>query len=427
MTGIKNILKGDFVKSVAVLMTGTVLAQVISYALWPIIADYYNQSQMADFNLYMRVISFIGALATARFEMSLPLPKSDSHSFLLFRLSLKIAMITLLISGIAGLVYFWVVSGTFNYFLFGLLSLLSAFFVVFINLGTNWSIRKGQFSRISYSRITNSVVSNSLRLGFGLLHWGSFGIIFASLLGYFTSSLGFVKDFLSNNILYKHLKSKRKTFALATEYREFPLVSLPHVLIDLGRDLLVAFMIIYFFGKDVFGSYGFSLMMLSVPIAIIGQAISQVFFKQCSEIVNRGEAVEPLLIQTMKTLIALSIVPFAILFFWGEPIFTFVFDAEWTLAGRLSEIMAVYMFFNFVISPISNLPIILNRQRAYLILGIVNTSIQLFFLGLLPFWVDRSLENFESILWGMSIAQSVLLIYTSFLFIKFARNGRKMV
>ncbi|MDC1403686.1 hypothetical protein N8328_04705, partial [Crocinitomicaceae bacterium] len=143
--------------------------------------------------------------------------------------------------------------------------------------------------------------------------------------------------------------------------------------------------------------------------------------------VNRGEAVEPLLIQTMKTLIALSIVPFAILFFWGEPIFTFVFDAEWTLAGRLSEIMAVYMFFNFVISPISNLPIILNRQRAYLILGIVNTSIQLFFLGLLPFWVDRSLENFESILWGMSIAQSVLLIYTSFLFIKFARNGRKMV
>ena len=94
MTGIKNILKGDFVKSVAVLMTGTVLAQVISYALWPIIADYYNQSQMADFNLYMRVISFIGALATARFEMSLPLPKSDSHSFLLFRLSLKIAMIT---------------------------------------------------------------------------------------------------------------------------------------------------------------------------------------------------------------------------------------------------------------------------------------------------------------------------------------------
>ncbi|MDB0063083.1 hypothetical protein N9F27_03195, partial [Crocinitomicaceae bacterium] len=275
MTGIRNILKGDFVKSVAVLMTGTVLAQVISYALWPIIADYYNQSQMADFNLYMRVISFIGALATARFEMSLPLPKSDSHSFLLFRLSLKIAMITLLISGIAGLVYFWVVSGTFNYFLFGLLSLLSAFFVVFINLGTNWAIRMGEFSRISYSRITNSVVSNSLRLGFGLLHWGSFGIIFASLLGYFASSLGFVKDFLSNNILYKHLKSKRKTFALATEYREFPLVSLPHVLIDLGRDLLVAFMIIYFFGKDVFGSYGFSLMMLSVPIAIIGQAISQ--------------------------------------------------------------------------------------------------------------------------------------------------------
>ena len=38
----------------------------------------------------------------------------------------------------------------------------------------------------------------------------------------------------------------------------------------------------------------------------------------------------------------------------------------------------------------------------------------------------KNLENFENLLWFMSIAQACLLGYTCFLFIKFAKDGKKV-
>lgn len=425
MSQIGYFLKGDFVKSVTVLMTGTLIAQFVSYGVSPIISRMYNQAEMADLNLFMRAVGFISALATARFELSLPLPKQDSHSYLLFRLSLKIALITLLACTFLGVLYVLINSTSFDYFFFGLLILVSSFFVVFINLGTNWSIRKGNFKSIAFSRISNSIVSNGLRIGFGLFQWGSIGLILATFIGHVVSSLGFIKNYFQSRTIFKNYASKKKTVALITEYREFPLVSLPHVLVDLGRDLIVAFLVIYFFGKEIFGSYSYALIMLSVPIAIIGQAIGQVFFKKCSDVINEGKDVLPLIFKTMKLLLVISFFPFTILFFFGEPIFGFVFGEEWRVAGYYSEILAIYMFFNFLVSPISNLPIILKRQKAYFFIGLVNTFSQLIAFGVLPLFILRSEGNFVNLLWMLTLAQSMVMIYTCIIFIRYARLGKK--
>ena len=86
-------------------MTGTVLSQIISYSISPILTRIYSTEEMGDLGIYMRVVGFISALATARYEMSLPLPKNDSHSFLLLRLSIRIAMFTMLFCTVIGLIF----------------------------------------------------------------------------------------------------------------------------------------------------------------------------------------------------------------------------------------------------------------------------------------------------------------------------------
>lgn len=406
-------------------MTGTIIAQAVGFAVSPIISRLYNQVEMSDLNLYMRAVSFISALATARFELSLPLPKNDSHSHLLYRLALKIALITLLASLIVGSIYALFVSDLFTFMILGTMVLVSSFFVVFINLGTNWSIRKGFFTKISYSRITNSLTSNGLRIAFGVWNWGSTGLVLGTMLGYMFSSFGFIREFLTNNSFFSKYKSKKKTIALATEYKEFPLIGLPHVLVDLGRDLLIAFLIITYFGKASFGSFGYSLMMLNVPIMIVGQAIGQVFFKKCTDLVNTNGDIFALLVKMIKFLLALSIVPFSILFFYGEPIFSFVFGNEWSQAGYYSEILSVFMFFNFLVSPLSNLPLILNRQKAYFFIGLFNTMMQLTILGLVPLFISHTNENFIYLLWIYSLCQSAVMVYTGIIFLKYAKLGKK--
>ena len=84
---ISSIVKGDFFKSFTVLMSGTLIAQIIGYAIAPILTRLYTTEEMGELGFYMRLTGFIAAIATLRYEAALPLPKKDEHSFLLYRLA----------------------------------------------------------------------------------------------------------------------------------------------------------------------------------------------------------------------------------------------------------------------------------------------------------------------------------------------------
>lgn len=420
-----KIAKSDFTRSVFILMTGTVFAQAISYLISPILTRIYSTEEMGDLGVYMRATGFIAAMATARYELSLPLPKNDSHSFLLYRLSLRIAVYILIACTAIGTVYLFTKPFDLNELYFVLITLVSSVFIVMINLGTNWSIRKKQFKKISNSRISNSFISNGLRWLFGVLGMGSIGLLLASLLGYVVSSLSFIKELFHLNKDYKGSVSKPKTYVLSKEYKQFPIVSLPHALIDLGRDLLIAALIIAFFSKDVFGSFNHSYTILKLPLVVIGASIGQVFFNRCSEMINDGKPIANLLSRTVWLLFAASIVPFTLIFFFGEPLFSFVFSAKWAESGYYSEIMAVWLMINFLTSPVSSIPMILHRQKEFFILGLISTIIQLVGFGLFPLIIGTSKESFVTILWFVSITQAIFLLFVVFITLYYAKKGVK--
>ena len=91
----KKLTGNDFLKSLAVLMTGTLVAQIIGYLLAPIITRLYTPAEMGEFGMFQRVTVLLATIATARYEYALPLPKKDKHAFILFRFALKISLITI--------------------------------------------------------------------------------------------------------------------------------------------------------------------------------------------------------------------------------------------------------------------------------------------------------------------------------------------
>ncbi len=408
-------------------MTGTIVAQVISYLITPILTRIYSTEEMGELGMYMRIVGFISVLATARYEMSLPLPKSDSHSFLLYRVSFRIALYTLLGSAGLGLIYLIVQQFELNDVLFVLITLLSAFFLVFINIGTNWSIRKKNFSKIANTRITASLTTNGLRWLFGVFHMGSIGLILASLMGYLFSSVSFLREF--GDLLKSHSrnKSKQKTYVLLKEYKQFPTVSLPHSVVDLASDLVIATFIVTYFSKDIFGSYSHSFAILKLPLVVVGASISQVFFGKCSQMVNEGKPIIGLLRKTLLTLLLLSIIPFSIIFFYGEEMFAFVFGEKWASSGHLSEIMTIWLMTNFLISPVSSIPMIINRQKEFFFFGITSACIQLFSFGVLPLIWGTSYDSFISILWFVSIVQASFFVFVAFATLHYAKMGVKTI
>jgi O-antigen/teichoic acid export membrane protein len=423
---VRKYLKSEFIQSVMVLMTGTVLAQLVSYLISPLLTRIYTPDEMGELNVYLRAVSFIAALATARFEIALPLPKTDAHSYLLYRLSTRIAAFTLL--GISLVLLAYTAFNGFNWdevFFFAVV-VVSSGFLVMINLGTNWSIRKKLFKKISTSRIVNSFTANGLRWGFGVWGFGAKGLLVASLIGSVLSSLVFIKDWANIRKKFDFFKSPAKTKVLLTTYREFPIINLPHVMVDLGKDLLIATLIIAYFGKGVFGLFSHSYAILQLPVAFIGLSISQVFMNRCAELVNQGESTLGLTKKTVSGLFLFSVLPFSLIFFFGEPLFELVFGATWGRAGYYSQIMTSWLMINFLTSAISTLPSILNRQREFFVLGMISGSIQLLCFGVLPLFFERNEETFVLVLKTVSISQTIFLLLLMWRMIQHARMGPKI-
>ena len=75
---------------------------------------------------------------------------------------------------------------------------------------------------------------------------------------------------------------------------------------------------------------------------------------------------------------------------------------------------------NFVLSPVSALPLLLNKQRYALIMGIVSSLIQV-----LPFWIfpllyGKTESVFILTLQSVSYVQAIWLIFTLYLYYRFA-------
>ncbi|MFN4951306.1 MAG: lipopolysaccharide biosynthesis protein [Flavobacteriales bacterium] len=417
---IRQFTKSDVFKSFTVLFSGTLMAQVIGYAIAPILTRLYSNAEMGEMLYYMRLIAFISSIATLRYEAALPLPKRDEHSYLMYRF-VYLFSFWLLVFIACFLLVFSLVFDLLNFQpWFILCVILGTAAMIVINVGTSWAVRTGTYGIISRQKITNSLVSNAFKWGFFFFNWNSFGLILATLLGFVISALEFIWDFRKTHHRFRTLFSSRKTRVVLKEHREFPLLNLPHVFIDNGRDMLLATLILAYFGEAVYGSYGHAYQMLRIPLMLVGVSVGQLFYNRSSEAMHKIKELTPILTKTIGVLTLISIVPFTILFFYGTEIFGFVFGTTWGIAGTYAETMAFWLMVNFVLSPISALPLLLNKQRYALIMGVVSSLIQV-----IPFWVfpllyGKSSDVFLLTLQTVSYVQAIWLIFTLYLYYRFA-------
>jgi O-antigen/teichoic acid export membrane protein len=417
---LQKLRQSEFLKSVLVLMTASVVSLAINVLISPILTRIYSAEQIGDVNLYTRIVAFISTIATVRYELSLPIAKQQLHAFHLYRLTYRIALVILTGIGIVGLLYALIKPVDTYSMWFMLLVIIGAYLSVWINIGINWSIRTKGFKRISQQRIIASVVSNGLKWFFGMIGWKTYGLLVSLSLGYLASSVLFMLDFVQQKRTYRSFKATKRMRVLSKEYRQFPIMSLPHVMIDLGVDLAMASLIIGFYSKADFGLFSHAYGLLKMPIGIVGQSIGQVFTNRFSELIHSKQKVVPLFLKTTRTLFLLSIVPFTVLFFFGEPIFAFVFGKEWATSGAYASIMIPWLMLNFLLSPISSLPMILGRQKEALIIGIISGAGQLLIFGALPELSAYFRLSFEHVLWVASGFQSVLLIAVFYVYYRFA-------
>jgi O-antigen/teichoic acid export membrane protein len=278
-----------------------------------------------------------------------------------------------------------------------------------------------KFRYITFARVTNSLIGNSTKVLFGVMQVGYLGLIAGTVIGLVTANIWFIRDFFKTNRTFQVPYRSVRNWILAKEYKEFPTINLPHAIMDLSRDLLMAVLILELFSKEDFGLYDHSYRMLRLPLVFVGVAIGQVFFQRCAEMYNQGQEITHLIKKAIRTLTLLSIVPFGFIFFFGEELFGFVFGQDWRGSGTYSEILVPMFMINFISSPISSLPLVLRKQKEFFKLAILGSVMMILAIVLPKYLLDADIEL---TLWILSISHSIYLIYVIYRIFNFVKESR---
>jgi len=107
-----------------------------------------------------------------------------------------------------------------------------------------------------------------------------------------------------------------------------------------------------------------------MPAALIGNSVRQVYYQKASEIYNDNRSVLGLFLKTTKMLALIAVIPFLIVIFWGEPIFTFVFGSQCDATGKYASILSFWLFFGFLNPPSVMTIYLLEINKVHLIMQI---------------------------------------------------------
>lgn len=402
--------KGSFSAHVLTLMTGTTIAQAIPIAISPILTRIYSPSDFGVLALFSSLVSIVAIIATGRYELAIMLPEDDSDAVNLLALSVLISFAVSFISLLVVFVFNTQIASLLgnpaisDWLYWVPVSILLTGIYQALNY---WSSRKKHFERLAISRISQSASAATANLSFGYFGLGVSGLIGGSLIGQSCSTgvLGWQvwRDEKNRAVSI----SKNSMMRNAKRYQKFPLINSLHAFSDSVQTSGIVFVISAFFGSSILGFYSFTLRVLRMPLSLIGSSVSQVFFQKATQTYNGGGELHLLLNKTMIKLAMIAIPIFVIIIFFAPDMFLLFFGKAWREAGVYAQILSPWIFLNFIVSPISQIPIILDKQKKGLAIGMVY-NLSIFVPLLLTSYLNKSILIG---LCSISMCASFVLIY----------------
>jgi O-antigen/teichoic acid export membrane protein len=150
---------------------------------------------------------------------------------------------------------------------------------------------------------------------------------------------------------------------LAVRFRKFPLYLAPADLINATGRNLPTMLLGILYGAPAAGALFLAERVIGLPLAVVGQAVSQVLFAESGELARRDPRELRRLVLTLAGNLALAaLIPAALLFGLGETCFVFVFGEGWRTSGALASALALLFVARFVVSPLGVTLTVLERQ-----------------------------------------------------------------
>ena len=340
-----HLRNNQFLRHIALLGSGTAVAQLANILATPILAVLYEPASFGMMVIYMGIVVVIGTMASLTYESAIILPRSEGEALSLLQLCLVLTLSTAFLVLLA-LTFFYLIFdkiGFLSHWSLVVLIPLGIFSLGSLNAGSQWSIRHDLFKAVSLASIIRSASALVVQLLIGVFSATSIGLVLGRIIGQCAASayVLFSGRLSAGNLVPNSFGSLRDAASL---HFRFPLFKAPQSIIVLLSDQMPAFALATSFGPASAGLYWMADRILTLPSTVISEATAKTFYSECVKRRQKQVSIKPLFLSTTACLSLAACVPAIFIFIYAPALFGLLGD-EWGLSGNYARWLIVWAFF----------------------------------------------------------------------------------
>lgn len=388
---INRFLQSRIVRNTSVLLSGNMLAQIITLAAYPIISRIYGPEELGTLNLFISIFAIFVLLANAEYQNVLVFHKAEKD------LPSAIAVCLSCVALVSTIVLITVPFSAEISSLFGSTDLADWYFLmpIYVAATAIWNIcdslviRKKLFKYISIYLILLAVYNAGLKILLGNLGWSTAGLIISAVSGSVVILILVLLFAQQHDKIFSSLGSRptwSSTLAIAREYIKFPKFSLSRKTLNLLSKSLPIFLLSAHFGMTEVGLYSMGLLLAHTPINVACGSLYKIMFRFVSEKVWKEEKILPVIKKYIATVLMVGVPSFALLFFILPDLTSIILGENWRLSGEYIRLMLPWLLAFAVFNVLDFLPQLFKKQEGLfyfevitLILKISALSIGIYF------------------------------------------------
>jgi len=367
---------GPHGKRAITLITGASTTQLITLAIAPILTRLYSPSDYGILAIFGAIAAILTAVAAGRYTVAIMLPANDHDAVQVTGLALFLAAFVSVFLFLLVPFAIWLLDGvSMIHSLGGWLYLVPvAVFLgsTFESLGY-FSLRKDKVGQLAGARVLKSAISGGTQVSLGFIGTGVSGLLGGALLGLATGNTRLIRIYAHSLRAYPVEWPRMKS--MAARYSNFPKyelwASLANTLAFSGFVIGVGLI----FESHAVGQYALAYRFTTLPSALLGVAIGQVYLREAARLVNSPASALRAFYRAAAILAGLSVVPLIVIGLWGPTLFGLIFGSEWNLSGIYAAAMMPLVWARFVASPLSSVFHIYGKQRILLAFQIMLLSL----------------------------------------------------
>jgi O-antigen/teichoic acid export membrane protein len=407
---IKDLCHSKFSRNVALVFSGALVGQLITFACSPILTRLYGPEAFGIVGTLVAIASVVAPIATLAYPVAITLPKQNADAKRIAVISFYMATLISLLSLFLIILFKDEISviigiqSSKDYLLFVPIMI---FFLACLEISQQWTIRARRFPLMSKIAVNHSFIVNFCKVGAGLLHPAGITLIMVSIMGSGLQAMMYTLKQIKFTKLLAEIRSQfewKPLIKTAIKYEDFPLYRMPQVFVLAMSQNLPLLMLASLSGVVSAGYYGLARTVMVVPVMLLGNSVGNVFYPRIHQAVIQGENTTLFLMKATLVLAVIAVIPFSFLFLFSPWLFSFVFGIAWRVAGDYASWLSLFFYFSLLSKPALAAVAPLKLQKHIFYYELLSTALKLssFLIGVYLFSSDEKAVMFFSITGAIS-------------------------